>query len=157
MLVKTAFFAPRSGRSEAQSLDWPPALRTLASGRMGDPVPVSLEFFPHFLSVRLLPHGYSTTEAQRCASWSLSRSRATRAFCFLTSSTIPSNPSCVIACPFASGPRRLTNSSRHAVISTISALGRRPVWSWSISRSTSPADQLRLGLHPLRRQRMHHD
>jgi hypothetical protein len=32
----------------------------------------------------------------------------------------------------------LTNSSRHAVISTISALGRRPVWSCSISRSNSP-------------------
>jgi len=35
-LVKAAFFAPRSSRSEAQSLDWPPALSTLASGKMGD-------------------------------------------------------------------------------------------------------------------------
>src|ERR1700675_2667722 len=34
MLVKAAFFARRSGRSEARSLDWPPALSTLASGKM---------------------------------------------------------------------------------------------------------------------------
>jgi hypothetical protein len=32
-VVKAAFFAPRSGRSEAQSLDWPPAISTLASGK----------------------------------------------------------------------------------------------------------------------------
>ena len=52
-LVKAAFFAPRSGRSEAQSLDWPPALRTLASGKMGDhpfPWPPSFSRCAFFLS-----------------------------------------------------------------------------------------------------------
>ncbi len=43
--------APRSGRSEAQSLDLPPALSTLASGKMGDSrgrrvLPAVLSFCP---------------------------------------------------------------------------------------------------------------
>jgi hypothetical protein len=52
-LVKAAFFAPRSGRSEAQSLDWPPALSTLASGKTGDypfPWPPSFSRCVLFLS-----------------------------------------------------------------------------------------------------------
>ena len=49
-----------------------------------------------FLSACCRIARYSTTEAQRRASWSLSRSKATRAFCFLTKSTIPSKTSDVI-------------------------------------------------------------
>ena len=49
-LVKAAFFGPRSGRREAQSLDWPPALNTLASGKMGDHPFPGRRVFPAALS-----------------------------------------------------------------------------------------------------------
>ncbi len=90
-LSKTAFFAPRSGRSEAQSLDWPPAPSTLDSGKMGDPGKsfrslTSLIRFAASQFPALAASPASRARAQRRASWSSSRSRATRAFCFLTSS-----------------------------------------------------------------------
>jgi hypothetical protein len=50
------------------------------------PVPVTVQSFPHgafLLSARCRSAEYSATEAQRRASWSLSRSRATRALCLL--------------------------------------------------------------------------
>jgi hypothetical protein len=63
-LVKATFFAPRSGRSEAQRLDWPPALRTLSSEKMGDhPSPWSPIFFccAFFLSLCYRSGAYSAT------------------------------------------------------------------------------------------------
>jgi hypothetical protein len=63
-LVTAAFFAPRGGRSEAQSLDWPPALRTLAGGKMGDhPFPWSPSFSrcAFFPSACCRSAGYSRT------------------------------------------------------------------------------------------------
>ncbi len=50
--------------------------------------------------------GYPATDAQRRASWSLSRSRATRTLCFFTSSTISSNALSVIGWPVATGRSR---------------------------------------------------
>jgi hypothetical protein len=46
-LVKAALFARRaSGRSAAQSLDWPPALRTIPSGKMGGSLVLLLPLRP---------------------------------------------------------------------------------------------------------------
>src|ERR1035437_8782612 len=154
-LVKAAFFAPRSGRSEAQSLDWPPALSTLASGKMGDhpfPWPPSFSRDAFFLSACCRIARYSATEAQRRVSWSLSRSRATPRLLLLDLVHDPVEPLLRYRLPLRQRTQQVDQPQPARRDLHHLRTGSKACLVLFGLAQHQPADQLRLRLLPLSRQ-----